>query len=138
VFTLSLEKPRRPRPVTERRLPAIQAPGIQPIVLPENARIEQGNEYRWSVRMQLDEKSPSKDIVATGGIRRTNAWPALKEALSKVPVTESAIVYAEHGLWYDALEALTHASSAPAAEQRRNSLREAMLLQVGLTNCVAR
>ena len=115
--------------LVETELPRPEQPGIQRIDLTRHGvRLEPGREYEWTVALVIDRQSRSNDIVAAGWIDRIEP-PAGLEAGQGV---SGVRIYAEHGLWYDALAAVSDAIRADPADARLRASREAMLRQVGL------
>lgn len=118
------------KPVLERVLPAVSSPGIQRVRLGEfPLELQPRVEYRWRVTM-IDEARPAR-AVASGTIQRINAWPKLQTRIQNQgsDFLATANVYADEGLWYDALEAIGQSGET----QRAWRFRAALLQQVGLT-----
>ena len=69
--------------------------------------------YQWSVALILDPNERSKDIVASGFIDRVESSSELTTRLAKAGQDESAAVYADEGLWYDALASAGETGPAP-------------------------
>jgi hypothetical protein len=91
-------------PVLKKTLSAANISGVQSISLAEHGiRLEPDIDYRWHVALVLDQERRSKDIIASGAIRRID--PALQPAgLEGKNAEQRTVFYAENGLWYDALE----------------------------------
>ncbi len=118
------------KPLLEQPLPAVSTPGIQRVKLSDFAlELQPRTEYHWRVTM-IDEARPAR-AVASGTIQRTNAWPKLQARLQNqgADAFATASVYAEEGLWYDALEAIGQVGETP----RSRKFRAVLLEQVGLT-----
>jgi len=118
------------KPLLEQALPAVSAPGIQRVKLSDfPLELQPKVEYRWRVTM-IDEARPAR-AVASGTIQRTNSWPKLQARLQNqgTDVLAAAGVYADEGLWYDALEAIGQSGE----NSRARKFRVALLEQVGLT-----
>jgi hypothetical protein len=116
-------------PLVETELPRPEHPGIQRIDLNRHGvRLEPGTEYEWTVALVVDPERRSNDIVAAGWIDRIEAPPGLEAGEG----VSGARIYAEHGLWYDALAAVSDAIRADPADARLRASREALLRQVGL------
>jgi hypothetical protein len=128
-FTLLDEK--GVEPIVEKALPAPKRAGVQRIRLSDfGVKLDPGAEYEWSVSLVLDPNERSKDIVATSWIERAPESKELKSRLDSEGAT--AAVFAEEGLWYDAIGALSDEidddpGNVQLAEQRADLLR-----QVGL------
>lgn len=99
--------------------------GILSISLPETADLqplEVGQNYEWVFSLVCDEQDRSGDLFTTGWLRRVEGDATLQQQLSTVDVSDRANVYAQAGLWYDALAELTaqyraHPNDAAIASQ---------------------
>lgn len=82
-------------------------PGLQP-----------GKEYSWKVVIDCDPDNSSADLVSEASIEVVGMPPALQSKLNKaVNSAEKANIYAEAGLWYNALdEALKLAQASRLGE----------------------
>jgi hypothetical protein len=116
-------------PLLETELPRPERPGIQRVDLAQHGvRLERGREYEWTVALVIDSQRRSNDIVAAGWIDRVEPPPGLEAGEG----VSGARVYAEHGLWYDALAAVSDAIRADPADPGLRTSRDALLRQVGL------
>ena len=116
-------------PLVETELPRPQRPGIQRIDLARyGVRLERGTEYEWTVALVIDREHRSSDIVAAGWIDRIEP----PSDLGAGEGASGARIYAEHGLWYDAVAAASNAIRADPTNARLRAAREALLRQVGL------
>jgi hypothetical protein len=95
-------------PLVELRLDSPASAGIQEILLAAgDARLEPGVEYRWSVTLVVDPAGPStRDPVAGGWIERVPPPPDLEARLRAAGPDGAPAIYADEGLWYDALAPL--------------------------------
>ncbi len=59
--------------------------------------------YQWFVTIAVDPKQRSRDVVAGGAIERIASPGALQSQLAQAGPTRAPFVYAEAGLWYDAV-----------------------------------
>jgi hypothetical protein len=121
------------KPLVQKIVATPKRAGIHRIRLSDfGVKLAPGAEYEWSVALILDPKERSKDIVATTWIESVKPSAELSSRLKADGATAS--VYAEEGIWYDALGALSDQiesdpSNTALAEQRADLLR-----QVGLTS----
>lgn len=79
------------------------------IDLPRNANfppLEVGQIYTWQIRLKLNPSSIVTDYLVQGQIERFEPEPVLAEALATATPEEKVKLYADTGLWYDALHAL--------------------------------
>jgi hypothetical protein len=132
LLTVYTEDPAKP--LLEQALAAVSAAGIQRVKLSDYAvELQPRTEYKW--RVTLIDENPNRPAraVASGTIQRTGTWPKLLGRLQNqgTDPIERARIYAEEGLWYDALESIGQAPDADLARARKS--RAALLEQVGLT-----
>lgn len=107
--------------------------GIQRLNLADQGvKLMPGVEYEWVVALVTDPENRSSDLVASGAIKRVEPDAALKQQLSQAVPEEIPGIYAQAGIWYDALAVL---SDQIASRPQDNELREAraqLLKQVRL------
>ena len=84
-----------------------EKPGIVLMQLPTNVPgLDVGKEYRWTVSIVCNPLRPSENLYAIGRISRVPVNPELDRELALTNSNdEKATVYAESGIWYDALNA---------------------------------
>ena len=130
-FTLNDEK--GIQPVAEITLKNIDRPGIHAIRLSDyNISLLQGIEYQWFVSVVRDPEQRSKDIIAKGMIRRTEPSKDLIGELNHAGKTGSPAVYAENGVWYDALAAISKLIETNPGDKTLLEQRALLLQQIGL------
>jgi hypothetical protein len=130
---LTLMDPQGIQPILETRVPAPVKPGVQRVRLADyNVRLAPGAAYRWFVAVVPDADRRSKDILAGGAIERIETPEALKAKLAQASKQDLPSVYAEAGIWYDALGAISDLIEAAPQNQELRKQRAAMLAQVGL------
>lgn len=128
----------RVQPLLEVRLePPIQ-PGMHRVALADyNLRLTPGVPYDWSVAVVLDATQRSQDIVVSGTIELVAPPDALVGQLAQAGTPASVRLYAEAGLWYDAIATLsTLIDSAPQDTALRQQ-RAALLAQEHLPEAAA-
>jgi hypothetical protein len=137
-FELTLTEPKKPGPLLNLKGSHEQNAGIHSISLARQKKtLEPNVSYRWSVALIPDLKSRSKDVIATGGIRRVEAPADLRAKIAKASQAESAAIYAEAGFWYDGLQAISMAIAADPRNAALHRLRADLLKQVGLKEAAA-
>ncbi len=117
-------------PIKELTL-EVKQPGVQRISLGEHGvKLEPGIEYEWSVALVLDPEQRSSDIIASGWISRVKDAP---EGLASVQDGAQGKVsaYAQAGLWYDALGAISDQIDQNPDDASLRGIRASMLKQVG-------
>jgi hypothetical protein len=123
-------------PLVETVLPTPKRAGVHRIRLADHGvKLAAGIEYEWSVSLVLDPNERSKDIVATSWIDRIPESGELKSRLASEGAT--AAVFAEEGLWYDAIGALSDEIDRDPADVQLAEQRADLLRQVGLDTIAA-
>jgi hypothetical protein len=116
-------------PLAEIVLPTPKAAGIQRIDLGRLGIVLQPEvEYEWLVSVVPDASSHSTDLISNAYILRVAPPPDLPD--------RSAWSYAERGIWYDALAAISNDVDAHPDDQKLREARNALLSQVGLGDAV--
>jgi len=95
-----------------------------------------GAEYEWSASIVPDPDKFSQGILASGRIRRVAPTVEQTGLFKSTPAADLPLVYAQQGFWYDAIATLQsqlkeHPDNAVLLDLRNN-----LLSQVGLTNCL--
>jgi len=130
---LTIIENRAIKPALEKRIAPPEKPGLQCIRLSDHGVYLQKNVlYKWFVALVPDPEHRSKDILAGGVIKRIEYPEALREKLDKAGEGRSPHVYAEVGLWYDALAAISELIDASPNDKVLRKQRASLLEQVGL------
>src|SRR5262249_44766436 len=121
------------KPIVQVQMDRSTSAGIQRLKLSEHgAKLTPGVEYQWVVALVTDPENRSKDLVASGVIKRIEPAADLKEKIASAAPTAVPAVYAEAGIWYDALAALSDQIDAHPGDQALRQTRADLLRQVGL------
>ncbi len=110
--------------------------GIHAVRLADHGLLlEPGRWYEWSVAVITGGRDPSQDRISRGFITRTSVSPDLPKELEERGPAEAVNVFAEEGLWYDAITALsvgieTHDDKAPLLRARASLLDQVGLVPV--------
>ena len=134
-------------PLIETELsPPLQA-GVQRIRLMDyEVRLAPKERYQWSVALIPDAGSRSQDVLSSGFIARIerNELPAVNQKqlkrIEKADPVDKPFIYAEIGLWYDAMSALSDLVDTPPkgiTQQELRQQRAALLDQVNLVEVAA-
>jgi len=124
-------------PVLEITLKPPVARGVHALRLGDHGVVlKPGVEYQWFVAVISNPAQRSNDVVAGGSIIRL-ADSAIPAQLQQVPQARWAGVYAEGGVWYDAIDQLSRSISATPADRQLRQQRAALLEQVGLPEAAA-
>lgn len=117
-------------PLLELNLGRMHSRGIQQLNLAEHGiELQPGITYQWSVALVPDEQARSSKAIASGMIERIAMPEGLAERLVGAGRREQVNLYAQAGIWYDALAVLSEllteerltgncASSAPRCWNR--------------------
>lgn len=130
---LTVMDPLGVKPILETQLPSPTQAGIQRVRLGDyNVHLAPGAAYRWFVAVVPDADRRSKDILAGGAIERVDLQEDFKTKVAKASEKELPFVYAQAGLWYDALNSISDLIDAAPQNQELHNQRTALLKQVGL------
>jgi len=94
-------------------------------------------EYQWFVAVVRNPARRSNDVIAGGTIKRIADSGAVEPRLKQTSQAQWAAVYAEAGIWYDAIDQLSKQISADPANRQLRAQRAALLEQVGLREAAA-
>jgi Domain of Unknown Function (DUF928) len=131
---LTVMDPEGVQPILETRLAAPIQPGVHGVRLADhNIRLKPGAAYRWFVTVVPDSDRRSKDILAGGAIERVDVPSDLKAKLATAKKPELFSLYADAGMWYDAVAAISEAIDAAPQDQALRKQRAELLSQVGLS-----
>jgi Domain of Unknown Function (DUF928) len=132
-FELTLLEDNKIKPILQVSIERSSKAGIQRLKLSEHgAKLSVGVEYQWVVALVVDADNRSKDLVASGVIKRVEPAADLKEKISKATPASLPGVYAEAGIWYDALSLLSDQIDAEPENKVLRQTRVDLLRQVGL------
>jgi len=105
---LTISDPRATKPLVEKRLPSPVAGGVYSVRLVDlGVRLTPGVQYRWFVAVVPDAARRSRDILAGGTIERVDGPEGLRTLVAQASRERLPFIYAEAGLWYDALAAVS-------------------------------
>jgi hypothetical protein len=120
-------------PLMEKVLKGPEKAGIQSICLADHGiRLKKNVQYKWFVTLVTDADHRSKDILAGGMIELLEPSPSLAGKLKDADKGRATYIYADEGLWYDALWSITRMIDASPGNVDLRLERAALLKQVGL------
>ena len=132
-FELTLLQDNKVKPIVDVKVDRAAKAGVQRLKLSdEGVKLTPGVEYQWVVALITDPDNRSKDLIASGVIKRTEPSAELKGKLARADAASLPGVYAEAGIWYDALAALSDQIDANPDNQALRQARADLLRQVGL------
>jgi len=121
-------------PLLETGIPLPTQPGIYPIDLKQYAvSLSLNKQYRWYVAIIPDPDRRSRDIIAGGMIERIELSENIRTKLAQSDKETVPYIYAEAGIWYDALAAISGLIDASPDDADLRKERSALLDQVGLS-----
>jgi hypothetical protein len=88
--------------------------------------------YKWTVSLIPDPANRSLDIVASGMVKRVEPSPELAQKLAAASEADRPAIYAQAGIWYDALEAISDEIDKNSGDASLWQERTDLLKQVGL------
>lgn len=112
----------------------LSQPGIMVLSLP-NPALSVGR-YLWQVELECDRNHPSSNIFAEADIEVVATEPALQMKLAKAnSVSDRMSLYAEAGLWHDALRLVLVNDRLLQVQKSAIDNRTVLLLrQIGITD----
>lgn len=120
-------------PLAEIRLEPPNKPGLQRMRLAEfGITLKPNVEYEWKVSLIQNSAQRSNDILAGGIIRYVRPSLKLQLKLDSDNKRRLTFVYAEEGLWYDAITSVSNLIDATPGDATLHKQRAALLQQVGL------
>lgn len=129
---LTLIEPGKPKPLLTLGSPAVK-PGIHRIRLTNHGvKLAPDVAYKWTVSLVPDPANRSLDTVASGMVKRIQPTKELTQALAAASVADRPALYAQAGIWYDALEAISDEIDANPNDPSLLQERADLLKQVGL------
>lgn len=132
-FELTLLQENKVKPLIQVKVERASKAGIQRLKLSEHGvKLTPGVEYQWVVALVTDPDNRSTDLVASGLIKRVVPAADLKEKISQATPASLANLYADAGIWYDALAALSDQIEAQPENKTLRQTRAELLGQVGL------
>lgn len=120
-------------PVVERKVADSVQPGVHKISLADlGIKLSPSMTYRWYVSLVQDPARRSRDIIAGGVIEHADPPDSLAEKLSKATAEDKTKLFAEAGMWYDAIAMLSSLIEMSPGNLSLREQRAALLEQVGL------
>jgi len=121
-------------PLLEKQISVPIQPGINCIRLADyGVFLLPGESYRWFIAAIPAADRRSKDIIAGGFIERIETPEALHAKLSQADKRNFPYIYAELGIWYDTITAISELIEANPNDMNLRKQRIALLEQVGLS-----
>jgi len=120
-------------PLIEAKLASPARGGVQQIRLADyKAKLVPGERYLWSVALVMDPDEPSANVVAKGAIERVTRDKLEQPLSGDITKADTPRRYAEAGVWYDALMAISELMQANPVDMDLPRQQTALLEQGGL------
>ncbi len=137
-FELTLTEPKKAKPLLNIGGGSAEKAGIRSVSLARyNVSLAPGVAYQWSVALIADPKNRSKDVIASGMIKRVEEPAELSEKVTSASPADRAVLFAQAGYWYDALQAISAAIAAQPKNAELHQLRASLLEQAKLPQAAA-
>lgn len=131
-YRVTITRPNQPEPAFIYAV-SRTAPGFHRVNLAEfDVTLLPNVQYTWTVLLRPDPNGGAKDLEAHGTITRINPDAALAQKIKMATPDELPSVYAEAGIWYDTLAALSDRIEANRGDKDFLALRADLLKQVDL------
>jgi hypothetical protein len=132
-FELTILERKSVNPLLEVGFQNAPENAIQSVCLAKyNIELKTGVEYRWTVSMVVDPENRSKDIIASGMIKRVEPPATLKNRLAVAGADDKPYVFADEGIWYDSLDALSKLIDGKPSDKKLHEARAVYFMQAGL------
>ena len=125
-------------PVLETTLHGTVGPGIQRLDLSRwGVELEIDAEYAWFVSIVRNRAQRSMDFTAGGTIQQVVLPPGVQARVAGSDARTVPFIYADQGIWYDAIDTLSRLIQANPADDTLRHQRAALLRQEGLETTIA-
>lgn len=130
--------PNGTEPLLEKAIPSPVTRGVHGIALADyGVKLAPNIAYRWSVTVVPDANRRSRDILSSGVVERVAPPAELAEKVAKARKEQLPFIYAEAGMWYDALATISTLVAGAPNDATLRQQRAALLAQVGVPEITA-
>jgi hypothetical protein len=125
-------------PLVDVELPSPAKAGVQAVRLAEHGvKLRPGASYQWFISLVPDPARRSKDFAVGAWISRREPDAALRARLAEARNGRKESIYAQSGLWYDAIGVLSSRIASAPSDRDLHEQRAALLEQAGLSEVAA-
>jgi hypothetical protein len=110
-------------------------PGVIGVSIPANTNVpplEVGKNYTWKFTVVCDPEDRSSDLLESGIVRRVELSADILRQLENAAPRQKTFIYAENGIWQDALSNLAAARQANPDDPELTADWESLLDSVTL------
>ena len=139
---VTLLDPKNPKPLLKVSSPLAgqkeAGAGIHRLALgKQKVSLQPGVAYKWTVALVPDPANRSQDVITSAAIQRIEPSKELTAALKTAAPADKAATYAQNGVWYDAVEAITAEIDKDPKNAGLRKMRGELLAQGGLKDAAA-
>lgn len=111
--------------------------GIVSFTLPETAPpLEAGKTYQWYISLVCVANDRLQDVFTSAGVQRVEAEVALTEQLQQAGENDRPQIFAEAGIWHEAIASLAEQLRSNPTDPQLLSQWQALLTSVGLVQVI--
>jgi hypothetical protein len=122
-----------PEPLIDKTVSRATTAGIHSLSLADyGVSLEENREYEWSVSIICDPKNPSLNLSAIGKIKRIKPPADLEARIKSTKPEQLVAVYAQNGIWYDALDTLSQLIAKNGNNENLREIQVNLLKQAGM------
>jgi len=122
-----------------QEIEGIEGPGIMSVEVPTVvvegetlSQLQENEDYHWFLSVVCNPNDRSGDIYTEGWVRRIPLDPSLDAQLSGKSATEQSNLYAQFGIWHDAMDAIAQAQCSIPTDSMVARQWDRILTSVGL------
>jgi hypothetical protein len=135
---LTILEGEEPEPLLQVKVKSSEQQGICRLDLSTlGVKLKPDVEYQWLVALVPDAANRSKDFVASGWIKRIKTPDELAARIAKAEPAALPAIYAEEGLWVDALAAISDLIHGRPDDAALREARASLLEEQGLKEAAA-
>ncbi len=115
--------------VYKNAIPLPKQPGIVNFALPQTSKsLAIDKLYQWELKLTM-KRQRDKEISVTGWVQRAGLSRELSDLIKQANPSRQAVLYAENGLWYDALSTLAKLRRDVPIEQLNQQPADLAIIQ---------
>lgn len=132
-FELTVTEPKKAEPLLSLKGDEKQAGGTHSVSLAKHkVTLVPNVSYQWSIALVPDVKNRSKDLIASGYVKRVEAPADLAAQIEKAAPADRAAIYAQAGYWYDALQSISIAIGEAAKNKDTTAVADLKKMRASL------